>query len=323
VFTSADRILVTERDGRVRVINNGVVRQEPMISFEVSTRSEEGLMGLTIDPDYSSNKFVYACYAYVSGNGIADRVIRMIDEDSLLRVDKTLIEGIPAAQYHAGCRIKFGPDKKLYITSGDATEKTLAQDKESLAGKILRINNDGSIPSDNPSPNSPIWSYGHRNPQGIDWHPVTGDLWETEHGPSGNDGPGGGDEVNRIEKGANYGWPVVSHEKSQAGMIDPKVLYTPAVAPASGMFYSGDVFPQFANNFFFGGLRGTGLYRVVVSEDGKNVVSKEKLAGVDVGRVRDVVTGPDGYIYFSSSNKDGRGQAKSGDDRIYRLVPDR
>lgn len=321
VFTSSDRMLVTERNGAVRVVEKGVVRKEPMISFEVSTRSEEGLMGLTLDPAYGNNKFVYACYAYNSGNGIADRVVRMIDEGNSLRLEKTLLEGIPAAQFHAGCRVKFGPDGKLYITTGDATQKALAQDTNSLAGKILRINSDGSIPSDNPFPNSPIWSYGHRNPQGIDWHPVTKTMWETEHGPSGNDGPGGGDEVNIITKGANYGWPVVSHEKHGDGMIDPQIVYTPAIAPASGHFYTGDVFPQLKNNFLYGGLRGEGIYRAVVSEDGTKVISHDKLSDIGVGRVRDIITGPDGYIYFSTSNRDGRGRINSGDDKIYRLVP--
>lgn len=321
VFTSPNRVLVTERDGQVRLVENGTVKKEPMISFDVSTRSEEGLMGLTLDPNYGENKYVYVSYAYETANGAADRVVRLVDEGAKLRVDKTLIEGIPAAQFHAGSRIKFGPDGKLYITTGDATKKELAQDKNSLAGKILRINNDGSIPSDNPFANSPIWSYGHRNPQGIDWHPVAKTLWETEHGPSGNDGPGGGDEVNVIARGENYGWPVVSHGKHRDGMIDPQIVHTPAIAPASGSFYSGNVFPQFTNNFLYGGLRGEGIYRAVVSEDGTKVLAHDKLSGVSVGRVRDVVTGPDGYIYFSSSNRDGRGSVKSGDDKIYRLVP--
>jgi glucose/arabinose dehydrogenase len=321
VFTSSERMLVTERNGKVRVVEKGVLQAHSLASFPIATSGEEGLMGMTLDPDYSNNKYVYVVYAYAAKDGSADRVVRLVDEGSTLRVDQTIFEGIPAAQFHAGSRIKFGPDGKLYITAGDATHKELAQNKSVLNGKILRINSDGTIPQDNPFPNSPIWSYGHRNPQGIDWHPVTKTLWETEHGPSGNDGPGGGDEVNVIEKGANYGWPVVSHGTHRDGMIDPQILYTPAIAPASGMFYSADVFPQFKNNFLYGGLRGSGIYRAVVSADGKKVLSHEKLAGVDVGRVRDVVTGPDGYIYFTTSNRDGRGIAQNGDDRVYRLVP--
>jgi glucose/arabinose dehydrogenase len=321
VFTSPTRVLVTERAGDVRLIENGVVRKEPMISFAVSTQSEEGLMGLTLDPEYASNKYVYVSYAYETPTGSADRVVRLVDEGSQLRVDKTLIEGIPAAQFHAGSRIKFGPDDKLYITTGDATKKELAQNTNSLAGKILRINRDGSIPSDNPFAGSAVWSYGHRNPQGIAWHPTAKTLWETEHGPSGNDGPGGGDEVNVIVKGGNYGWSVVSHGKHRDGMIDPLIVYTPAIAPGSGSFYTGDVFPQLKNSLLYGGLRGEGIYRAAISNDGTKVLLHDKLNGIAVGRVRDVITGPDGYIYFSTSNRDGRGKVQTGDDKIYRLVP--
>ena len=226
------------------------------------------------------------------------------------------------ARFHAGCRLRFGPDDKLYISTGDATNKESAQDLNSLAGKILRINADGSIPADNPFFNSVIFSYGHRNPQGFDWHPESGVLVATEHGPSGNDGPRGGDEVNIIKAGNNYGWPIVSHEKSQEGLIDPVILFTPAEAPGSGMFYRGSVFPQFTNTFLFGVLRGEGIIQVVFDDNAAGkVVSYQKLPDINVGRVRDLVEAPDGTIYFSTSNTDGRGQVYEGDDHIYRLIP--
>lgn len=323
VFTSPTRILVTERPGRLRVIENGVLKPEPLRTFpEVSNDSEEGLMGMTLDPGYSTNHFVYLCIAYTNADQSKDKVVRYTDTGTALQNDTILLNDIPAAQFHAGCRLRFGPDKKLYISTGDATNKKTAQDTASLGGKILRINPDGSIPSDNPFPNSPVYSYGHRNPQGFDWHPVSNMLVATEHGPSGNDGPGGGDEVNSIKKGSNYGWPVVSHEKSQEGMVDPLLVFTPAVAPASGMFYRGQTFPQFTNTFLFGALKGTGIIQVVFAAEGtEKIVSYQKIEGVDVGRVRDVVEGPDGLIYFTTSNQDGRGKPQPGDDKLYRIVP--
>lgn len=322
VFTSADRMLITERSGAIRVVSSGVLQEKPLINFpEVSTRSEEGLMGMTLHPNYSANKRLYVCLAYLSSTGLVDKVVELEDMGDAISIIKTVIDSLPAATNHAGCRLKFGPDQKLYITTGDATDKEIAQDRSSLGGKILRVNDDGSIPNDNPFPNSPIWSLGHRNPQGIAWHPVTGQLVATEHGPSGFDGPGGGDEVNAIIKGGNYGWPIVSHEKTDQRFVSPLLVFTPAEAPAGATFYDGTIFPQFKHNFFFGALRGEGIMRVVFDESDVNKVSSyEKLSGIDVGRIRDIVTGPDGYIYFSTSNRDGRGTLREGDDKIYRLT---
>lgn len=323
VFTSPERMLVTERSGKIRGVENGILVKEDLISFpEVSSKSEEGLMGLTLDPQYESNKYLYTSLAYSKNGSLIVKILRLIDEQEKIIVDKIILDDIPAATNHAGNRLKFGPDNKLYSTTGDATDRAIAQKKDSLGGKILRINVDGSIPTDNPFPNSYIYSWGHRNPQGIAWHPVTNELYQTEHGPSTFDGPPGGDEVNRIVKGGNYGWPIVSHQKSKEGLISPLVTYTPAVAPASAMIYSGKIFPQFTHNLFFGGLIGTGVYRVVL--DPKNpdgLLSQEKLPDINVGRIRDVVEGPDGYIYFSTSNRDRRGKPNENDDKVYRLVP--
>jgi len=334
VFTSPTRLLVTERPGRVRVIENGVLQEQPIRVFpEVLTTAEEGLMGMTLDPNYDQNKHLYICIAYeksaldtnrttIGNTSGAVKVIRLTDFGDTLADDFIVIDNIPAARFHAGCRVRFGPDGKLYISTGDATNKESAQDMNSLAGKMLRLNSDGTIPADSPFPNSPIFTLGHRNSQGFDWHPETGVLVATEHGPSGNDGPGGGDEVNVISAGGNYGWPIVSHEKSQEGLVDPSIVFTPAVAPASGMFYSSSVFPQLKNTFLFGALRGAGIIQVVLdSSEPDKIISYQKLAGIDVGRIRDVVQGPDGLIYFTTSNTDSRGRPREGDDQIFRLVP--
>ena len=325
VWAPDGRMLFTERPGRVRVFESGKLRAQPLFVVpDVEPRGESGLMSLALHPQFSSNHFLYLSYAYAGGGGVRVRVVRFKETGDGLSDRKVIIENIPAAQFHAGCRLRFGPDGKLYITTGDATDRQLAQQLDSLAGKTLRLNDDGTIPSDNPFVAQPkarpeIWSYGHRNSQGLDFQPDTNFMFQTEHGPSGFDGPNGGDEFNFVEKGKNYGWPVIHHTQTQEGLVSPLLEYTPACAPASGTFYRGSVFSQFKGNFFFGCLRGERIIRVVL--DKQRVVSQEDLLAGKYGRIRDVAEGPDGFIYFSTSNRDGRGTPAADDDRIMRLMP--
>ncbi len=322
VFTDAERLLITERGGTVRVIKAGILQENPLHTFSlVKSGSEEGLMGIAKDPHYQENKFLYFAYAYETENkNLVVKVVRLTDKEDTLTDEITVLDNIPAAKYHAGTRIAFGPDQKLYITTGDATNKRLPQDIKSLGGKILRINADGTIPEDNPFEGSPVYTYGHRNSQGIAWDGITGEMYATEHGPSIFDGPAGGDEINHIIPGSNYGWPLVSHKEKLEEAEEPLLLFTPAVAPGGLLFVEGKKFPELTHTLLFAGLKGEGLYRLVLKEtDPGKVKEYQKLPGVEVGRVRDVFEGPDGNIYFLTSNRDGRGTPREGDDSVYRL----
>jgi len=324
VWAPDGRMIFTERAGRVRVYQNGKLSSQPLFTVpDVAPSGEGGLMSIVLHPQFADNHLLYLSYVY-RGDGQNVRVVRYRESETGFTDRKVIVEGIPSAQNHAGCRLRFGPDGKLYVTTGDATRRELAQQLDSLAGKTLRLNDDGTIPSDNPfvatkDARPEIWSYGHRNSQGLDFQPGTNLLFETEHGPSGFDGPGGGDEVNIVEKGKNYGWPVIHHRQTGAGMEAPLLEYTPACAPGSGMFYRGEAFPNFRGNFFFGCLKGVRIIRVTL--DGRRVVTQENLLEGQYGRIRDVTEGPDGYLYFSTSNQDGRGDPAADDDRIIRLVP--
>lgn len=322
VFTGPDRMIFSERTGAIWAMISGELQSEPLLVFEeIAQSGEAGLMGLAIDPNYQQNRYLYVCLAYPDEGGITDRIERLIDRGDRLEQDQVILDQIPAAQFHAGCQLGFGPDDKLYASTGDALDKNLAQDRVSLAGKILRMNRDGSVPADNPFPDSLIYSLGHRNSQGFDWHPVSGELYASEHGPSLFDGPAGGDEINWIQAGQNYGWPEVSHLESDPDYYDPLLVFTPAEAPASGHFYTGDVFPQFTNQFLVGALRGEGLLAIEIDPRLPDQVIQYQKLPIEVGRIRAVTTSPDGLIYFATSNQDGRGELNPGDDQIYRLVP--
>ncbi|MGI8641018.1 MAG: PQQ-dependent sugar dehydrogenase [Pyrinomonadaceae bacterium] len=323
-FLPDGNMLFTERPGRVRLIEKGKLKAEAVYKVpDVEPSSESGLMDISLHPKFAENKFVYLAYAY-NNDGKRVKVVRYKFDRVSFVEPKTIIEGIPAAPNHAGTRCRFAPDGKLYVTTGDATNRELAQKMDSLAGKTLRLNDDGSVPNDNPFVNQKnarpeIWTFGHRNAQGLAWQPETSLMFQNEHGPSGFDGPGGGDEVNIVERGKNYGWAEIHHNQTKAGMESPLLEYTPSCAPASAMFYNGDKLPEFKGNFFFGCLRGTRIIRVKL--DGRKVVGQENLLKENFGRIREIAQGPDGFIYFSTSNQDGRGNPAKDDDRILRLVP--
>jgi glucose/arabinose dehydrogenase len=315
-FASDGRLFVTERPGRVRIIEMATRVSELALTIDdVYREGEAGLLGLALDPQFAQTRLVYLYYsARLPTGGVVNRVVRYREAGARLAERAMLLDGIPAAQIHDGGRIRFGPDGLLYITAGDAANTSFAQDLGSLAGKILRITRDGTTPRENPF-GSPVYSYGHRNPQGLDWHPVTGQLWEVEHGNVGND------EVNVIDGGANYGWPRIEGSQSMAGMRAPLTFYNPAIAPSGTSFYRGDRFPRFVNNLFAGTLRGTHLLRLIPDGSAPRIASQEVLLNGRFGRLRDVIPGPDGYLYLATNNRDGRGSPIAADDRILRISP--
>ena len=316
-FAEDGRLFVTERPGRLRIIENGRLRPEPALMLtNVFTEGEAGLLGVALDPGFAQKRFVYLLYtAARAGRDPVNRIVRFFDANNTLMDAVTILDDIPARRLHDGGRLRFGADGYLYATMGDTLDSASAQDLGVLTGKILRIARDGTTPGDNPFA-SCVYSYGHRNPQGIDWHPVSGELWANEHGQTGND------EINRIESGANYGWPTIEGAETMAGLRAPVLFFTPSVAPSGSSFYTGTVFPNFRNDLFVATLRGSHLHRVTFSPtDPRVVMSDERLVEDEFRRLRDVVTGPDGALYFRTSNRDGRGGPVLGDDPVIRLVP--
>lgn len=311
-FLPDRKMLVTERTGKIRIVDaNGNLLPEPAanISTNVEKDGEGGLLGIALHPKFNTNNFIYLYYTYKSGEGnTLNRVVRMKFESNRLINEEIIVDSIPGAIYHNGGRIKFGPDGFLYVTTGDARDSSKAQDKNSLAGKILRVTDEGKIVAGNPF-NNLVFSYGHRNPQGLAWD-TNGTLWETEHGRSN---PTGFDEINLIQSGKNYGWEVIQGDQSREGMETPKRNSGPTTtwAPSGAVFVG--------SSLFFTGLKGEALYEAIIKNN-EVVEFKEHLKN-QFGRLREVVLGPDGMLYITTSNRDGRGKSVAEDDKIIRVNP--
>jgi glucose/arabinose dehydrogenase len=302
-----DRIFITEKIGAIRIIDSGTLLEEPLANLRVEDVTDGGLLGLTLHPDFSENHFLYVFYTYEEDGRLWNKVIRITESENKLADAMTILDKIPGAEFDNGGVIKFGPDKKLYIGTGDATEEHNAQDTKSLSGKILRLNDDGGVPTDNPFQN-PVFSYGHRNPQGIDWD-ESGNMYVTEHGPTKND------EINLVKAGQNFGWP----EEECSGdknFEDSVTCYNPSLEPSGIVFYSSNKL-DLQNQLIMATLRGTNLYKITL-DDG-TITSQQSILG-GAGRIRDVNEGPDGYLYILTGNTDGRGFPDKTDDKLIRIV---
>lgn len=319
-FAPDGRIFVTERPGRIRVVEDGRLRDGPWARMRLARApfAEAGLMGLAVDPDFERNGRVYVCHSYYRNEQglIGTRVVayREVGDGARGEEREVILDEIPGALFHDGCRLEFGPDDRLYVTTGDARLEPRAQKLESLAGKILRVETDGSVPDDNPFHDSPVWSLGHRNAQGLAFEPGTGRLLATEHGS------GGVDELNLIRPGGNYGWPWHNGDAGDPRFTDPILEH--ASPPAGATFVSGGRYPGWDGSLLFAGLGRQHLFRVEL--DGASppsVTATERLLEGEVGRLRDVEQGPDGLLYLITSNRDGRGRPREGDDRLLRILP--
>lgn len=303
-----NKIFFTEKIGKIRVIDNGTLVNEPVDNLKVADVTDAGLLGITLHPDFEKNHFIYVYYTYQEGANLWNKVLRLTESKNKIVDTKVILDKIPGAEFDDGGVIKFGPDKKLYIGTGDATNKSSAQDLKSLAGKILRLNDDGSIPQDNPFPNSPVYSYGHRNPQGLAWDDK-GNLYETEEGPTQND------EINLIKPGQNYGWP--NQECSGSPQYQTAlVCYNPSIGPAGITYYSTGKL-DIKNSLILSTLLGHSLYQLPVQN---GTILGQKIILDGVGRIRDVGKGPDGYLYILTSNTDGMGFPGQNDDKLLRIV---
>ena len=321
-FLPGGDILVTERAGRLRIVRDGKLLPDPVPGVpEVVARGQGGLMDVVPHPDFASNRMIYISYSKPRedlGRGGTTAVIRGTFENDRFTLVDEVFEAVSQGGGHYGCRLAFDADGYLYLSVGDRMARTTgdlaahpAQDISNHHGVIVRLHDDGSVPEDNPfvgraGAMPEIWSYGHRNPQGLAIHPETGAVWLTEHGPQG------GDEVNVSTAGANYGWPVIGygvnygsgtaiHASTRAdGMEQPLHFWVPSIGVSGLAFYTGDKFPEWRGNLFAGGLSGQQGGRLVI-EDGEIVASETILQGM--GRVRDVREGPDGYIYVALESR--------------------
>lgn len=305
VFLPDGELLVSERTGTIKRI--GKDKQTHVIN-DVEHIGEGGLLGMTLHPKFAENNFIYIYLTVKTSNRLENRVERYRLEGGRFLEKTVIIDNIPAGANHNGGRIAFGPDGYLYITTGDAGQSAASQNTNSLAGKILRVEDDGTVPSDNPFGN-PVYSFGHRNSQGLAWD-NDGLLWAVEHGRSGV--LSGFDELNLISKGKNYGWPIIQGDEKRKGMESPVAQSGPdeTWAPAGAAFLG--------NSIFFGGLRGKSLYEARIA-NGK--VSLKVHFRKEFGRIRAVVAGPDNYLYITTSNTDGRGVLYANDDKIIRINP--
>ncbi len=308
IAISNDRIFITEKDGAIRVIQNNTLLESPLATLRSADVFDGGLLGITLHPNFSSNHYMYVFLTYDEDGDLWNKILRITESENKLQNAEIILDKIPGSSFTNGGFLKFGPDEKLYVGTGTVSDAShLPQDLGSLSGKILRLNDDGSIPDDNPFSNSPIYSLGHRNPQGMTWDD-DGNMFVAEFGPEKND------EINLILSGKNYGWP----EQQCSGnedFEDAVLCFDPSIEPGGILFYSGDLI-DFESPFIMASMRAANLYQLDFEEG----LSSQKSILSGIGRVRDVVQGPDGSLYVITSNTDGKGFPDSMDDKLLRIL---
>lgn len=325
-FLPNNQMLVTERPGRVRLVENGELKPQPIATVNVTASGEGGLLGIAAHPDFATNRFFYLYYTADKNGSPVNRVERwQLSADGLTASsDRIIIDDIPAALFHNGGRLRFGPDGMLYIGTGDARVPEISQDINSLAGKILRLTPEGEVPPDNPFPNNPVFISGIRNTQGFDWYDSS-TLFVTDHGPSGELGRTGEDKVSVLQGGDNMGWPSVENCTATDEFVTPSLVWREAVPPGGAAVYTGDAIPEWQGSLIIGTLRSRHLHRVVFdSENPRKVATHEVyFAGSSpngFGRIRDVIMGADNELYITTSNCDGRGSCPPSQDKIIRIT---
>ena len=329
LFLGGDDMVVTERPGRLRWVKDGELQPEPLAEVDVSSRGEGGMLGLQAHPEFEETGQFYLYLTQQEGGEVRNKVeLWQLDRSNPARLRasalRTIVNDIPAARYHNGGRMRIGPDGKLYIATGDAKVPELAQDPRSLAGKLLRVNLDGSVPADNPfGASNPVWVLGLRNLQAFDW-PDADTLWLADHGPSGELGRSDHDEINVAERGVNLGWPTIWKCQDQEGMRPPSLHFTEAMPPGGAAVYTGDRIPPWKGSLLVGTLGSKHLHRVQFVPGTRRVQHHEVYflgePPEGLGRLREVVMGPDGHLYVTTSNCDGRGSCPPGKDKVLRIV---
>ena len=308
IAVSEDRIFVTEKDGMIRVIQNNTLLESPLATLRAANVFDGGLLGIALHPDFSTNHQLYVFLTYDEDDKLWNKILRITESENKLVSAETILDKIPGSSFTNGGFIKFGPDDKLYVGTGTVSDAShLPQDLDSLSGKILRLNDDGTIPTDNPFSDSLVYSLGHRNPQGMTWD-ENGNLYVAEFGPEKND------EINLIQSGKNYGWP----EQQCSGnknFEDAILCYDPSIEPGGILYYSGESL-DFQSSFIMASMRASNLYQLDFEEG----LSSQKSILSGIGRVRDVVEGQDGSLYVITSNTDGKGFPDSMDDKLLRIL---
>lgn len=316
-FLPNGEMLITEKSGTIHVVKEGRITTQTIKNVPpVYTRGQGGLFDIELDPDYSNNGWLYISYAAVDpeGNGSITYIMRAKLKNYALEEQEIIFKGSPftKAGVHFGGRLEFGKDGYLYFSIGERGEKEKAQSTATINGKVYRIKPDGSIPEDNPFIDTPgaqkaAYTYGNRNPQGLALHPITGEIWETEHGPMG------GDELNIIRSGKNYGWPAITYgidydgssiskDTARPGMEQPVIYWKPSIATSSMVFVKGDIYPEWKNNCLITGLTATFLLERL--EINNNLVTHQERIYKRVGRVRNIEQDPEGYIYLAVEGGD-------------------